>query len=97
MSHVRIRCKAPPQPKPHEGFPRFNVLPSWPDVEVLLVDDEGKEHPLTCVEKITWTIGPPGRHSEPPIAVLTCIGAEIDADAKALISRMSPRTPESKL
>lgn len=67
---VRIVCKAPPSTSPP-------TLPSWWDVSVLAVDENGVEHQLDGVMSARWEC----RTGEVARAVLELHGVEIDVDA----------------
>lgn len=75
MSRLRIVCKAQQPSKP--GALAFFV-PSFADLSVTLISEDGSEHPITNISGITWTVkqGP-----EAASATLTFEDVEIDAEA----------------
>lgn len=84
MTRLRIRAKAPPLPPDPAilDYPaiRLNgLVPSWQDVEVLLVDDDGRETMIDCVQRVEIDIK---ASSEPLTATLHVIGVELDVDAR---------------
>lgn len=85
MSRVRIRAKAPPLPKGPTvlDYPLINgIVPTWCDVEVHLIDDNEREHELTCVERIELDLR---ASTEPLRAKLTILDVELDVDVKPLL------------
>lgn len=86
MSHVRIRCKPPTKTRVGNGI-TLGTIPSWEDVEVDLIDDEGKAHSL---EHCTGFRVRCGQGTE-VTAVLEVAGVELDVDA---VLEHLPSTPE---
>lgn len=71
MSRIRITCKAPPDPPHVPGDIRISWVPSWQDVRVVLVADDGAEHDVDNV-----------RAGEVATATLTFEDVEISAEAE---------------
>lgn len=74
MSRLRITCKGDAVER---GAVLNAVCPSWPDVELTLIDDDGRETPITNVEAVRFEIA---AGAEPARAVLTFIDVELDAE-----------------
>lgn len=77
MSHVRIVCRMPPQPKQTDPRIKVTMVPSWMDCDVLLVGDDGRETQITHVTGFTVRC----RQGEESTAVLEVAGVEVDVDA----------------
>lgn len=71
MSRLRISCKAPTSPGP------FSLLPSWPDVDLFFVGDDGSESHITNVTKITWIAE---TSAEPVRALLEFVDVDVDVE-----------------
>lgn len=69
---IRIVCNTPPSSNPSN--PKLTLYPSGPDVTVIIDGVVQKN-----VERVTWDSGLPG---EPTRAVVTFIGAEIEAEVE---------------
>ena len=98
MAHVRIRCRLPQlamgtiagvAPKGSAGFPLINgLVASWPDVEVLLVEDDGTERAWLGVTSVEFkaTAG-----DEPITAKIEVLNPEIDVMAEAELHPLAAR------
>lgn len=78
MTRLRIVCKAPPDPPHVPGDIRIGWVPSWQDVRVVLVADDGVEHDVDNVESVAFSV----RQGEVATATLTFADVEIDAEAE---------------
>jgi hypothetical protein len=85
MTRIRILCKAPTLPPPTDPvdgelrYPKLRgVVASWPDTYIWLVDDDGKEHPITNCTGATWHAT---QGSQPAHVTLSFIGIDIEAEA----------------
>ncbi len=78
MSRIRITCKAPPDPPHVPGDIRISWVPSWQDVRVVLVADDGAEHDVDNVLSVSFSV----RAGEVATATLTFEDVEISAEAE---------------
>lgn len=91
MSRIRITCKAKPQEHAPQGsqFPVIlGSIPSFDDVEVALVDDDGAERSIHNVSSVSFSV----REGEIATATLTFLDVEVDLDAEA---DLPPTRPEA--
>lgn len=80
MGHIRVKCRGPITEKKNiegVGPVKMSLMPSWPDVEIAFVDDEGAEHDITGVTAIHWDAK---QGSEIPTCRVEVLGVEIDAE-----------------
>ena len=75
---VRIRCRAPAPPPGSI----CRVIPSWLDVEVFAVTEDGQEHALEAVEAVTFEASA-ADGVEPPRITLRLIEAGVDVEGVA--------------
>ncbi len=90
MSRIRIVCKTKPaaHADPADASsPRIEFFPSFEDMRVLFVGDDGTEHPINGVSRVMWSCG---RNEEPIALVHFDAGVEIDADAIGVDSTLRP-------
>lgn len=80
MSKVRIRCRAPElAPSSERGaFPCNGVVASWEHVSVVLVADDGTEHPMGDVTAVAFSC----REGQEAEATLTFLNPEVELDAE---------------
>lgn len=67
MSRLRIVCK--------QTFP--NCAPYFPDTDITLIDDEGRETAVTNVSKVSWSVD---ASPEPARAVLEFVDVDIETE-----------------
>ncbi len=53
------------------------IIPSFPDCDIFLVDDDGTERPIPGVTSIEWRCK---QGTEPALVVLHVLGVELDAE-----------------
>ncbi len=82
MSVIRISCKTPPRP---DGMhPGVTMLPSWHDVRVSFVEDDGTERHIDGVSAVSFECRP----GNVTVARLEVMGVEVDVDG--IIQPASP-------
>lgn len=84
MTRLRIVCKVSKseQPKVEPGMPRIgSIIPSWSDMQLFLVDDDGQEHPIDNVNAVTFKAQ---AGTDLPVAVVEFVDVEIDAVAEVV-------------
>lgn len=84
MTRLRIVCKAPKSEPPtvEPGMPRIgSIIPSWSDMQLFLIDDDGQEHPIDNVNAVTFKAQ---AGTDLPVAIVEFVDVEIDAVAEVV-------------
>lgn len=76
MSHIRITCRK--KPVENVSGVEFYLLPTLADTMITLVDDDGKETPITGVVEAVITL----TQKEAITAHLRVVDVEVDIDAQ---------------
>ena len=81
MRRVRITCRGSRPVGGPYGMSVFQ-MPDWQDIRVTVVNDDGSETELTCVDRVEWCAQ---AGTEVPIAKLHIIGPELDVEGSVAL------------
>jgi hypothetical protein len=81
-SFFRFICRMPEQPRPsNNGMMIMGILPSLMDCIIQFIDEQGNEHEITCVNRVTFDSGE--RAGDVVTATLHLHGVEVELEQPA--------------
>lgn len=82
MSRLRITCKGDPPAKRPDGsaYPiTISRCAEWPDLELELVDEDGRTMPITNVTRVVWVAE---QGTEPARARVDFVDVDVELEAR---------------